>query len=157
MLSVTTSFHHHILLPITIYLFVLLCAVPKWALQWLDSESVSNAPSGSLGNINGMHPASVDVMVITSRNFTENKSKPHMCCSALSWHGPTLPAEGLGAPRGPADTSLIHFLDALCLEAFPPLFLLLLVILVTFLKSPCSRWSGVSLEGKMQDLCNLTL
>lgn len=38
-----------------------------------------------------------------------------------------------------ADTSLIYSLDAVCLEAFPLLFLLLLVILVTFLKSPCSR------------------
>lgn len=62
-----------------------------------------------------------------------------MCCSALSWHDPTLQAEDLGASHGPElhGHSLIHYLDAVCLEAFPLLFLLLLVIFVTFLKSPC--------------------
>lgn len=128
---------------------------PAGDLQWLHYESASNTSSGFLGNINGMHLASMDVMVKTSSDFTENRSKPHTCCSALSWYDPTLQAEGFGSSSWTraswsADTSLIYSLDAVCLEAFPLLFLLLLVILVTFLKSPCSRWGVVSLEGKMQ-------
>ena len=55
------------------------------------------------------------------------------------------------------DSSLINSLNAVRLEVVPLLFLLLLVILVTFLKSPCSSLKVVSLEGEMQYLCNTTL
>lgn len=61
---------------------------------------------------------------------------------------------GQSSMAGP-DSSLINSLITVCLEVVPLLFLLLL--LVTFLKSPCSSLNVVSLEGKMQYLSNTTL
>lgn len=73
----------------------------KWDLQWLHCECVSNILSGSLGNTKGMHPASTDVKVKTVSNFIQNKTKPCMCCSALSPNVIPLhqsPRWGLGSP-----------------------------------------------------------
>lgn len=55
-----------------------------------------------------------------------------------------------------AHSSLTNYLNAVHLEGVPP-FLLPLVIWATFWKSPCSSSNGISLEGKMQYLLNVTL
>lgn len=152
------SFNNIILLKM-IYLFILLCELHR--LREISADYTANV-SGifHLGLWRILRECTLPPLMSWSKpSVISLRRGPSLACAALySWHDPAgsvLEARAWTSPwvnpegsTATPDSSLVKSLNTVGLEMVPHRFLLPLVILVTFLKSPCSSLNVVRLEGK---------